>query len=182
MRRLAQWAAGCALASLALAPAAAAVTLDAVVERVVDGDTVRVVTRGFQDTVRLVGIDTPETRHPERRVECFGPEASARAARLMPPGRRVRLETDPTQDVRDRYGRLLAHVYLGARTGPASVNRSLVASGHARVYVYGGVRFRYAADFERAERAARRAGRGLWGPACRGRRELPPTTSTRSVP
>jgi micrococcal nuclease len=153
-------------------------TLAATVERVIDGDTIRVRSRGFQDTVRLIGIDTPETRHPGRPVECFGPQASARAARLLPPGRAVVLRADPTQDVRDRYGRLLAHVYTGGRAGAASVNRALVASGHARVYVYGGVRFRHAAAFEAAERAARRAGRGLWGPPCRGSVTAPP----RAVP
>lgn len=148
-----------------------AAALSAVVERVIDGDTVRVRARGFQDTVRLIGIDTPETRHPTRGVECFGLQASARAARLLPPGRAVTLRGDPTQDARDRYGRLLAYVYLGSRRGPASVNRALVAGGHARVYVYGGVRFRYAHAFEAAQRAARRAGRGLWGPPCDGGRE-----------
>lgn len=168
MRRLLAIGVACAVG--ALAPAAGAVTLTATVERVVDGDTVHVVTRGFPDTVRLVGIDTPETHHPQRGVECFGPQASARALRLMPPGRRVRLETDPTQDVRDRYGRLLAYIYLGNRSGQASVNHSLVVSGHARVYVYGGVPFRFAAGFTASEREARRAGRGLWGPPCRGRR------------
>jgi micrococcal nuclease len=150
-----------------------AVALVAVVERVIDGDTIRVRARGFQDTVRLIGIDTPETRHPARGVECFGPQASARAARLLAPGRAVALRGDPTQAVRDRYGRLLAYVYADSRRGAASVNRALVASGHARVYVHGGVRFRYADAFEAAQRAARRAARGLWGPPCDGRREAP---------
>jgi hypothetical protein len=60
-----------------------------------------------RDPVRLIGIDTPETRHPSEPVQCFGPAASARTARLLPAGQRVRLVTDGTQDVRDRYGRLL---------------------------------------------------------------------------
>jgi micrococcal nuclease len=163
--------AGCSAPDEPPEPSAArAAALDATVERVVDGDTVRVRSRGFDDTVRLVGIDTPETRHPQRGVECFGPEATAAARRQLPEGRTVRLETDPTQATRDRYGRLLAHVYLGSRRGADSVNRALVASGHARVYVYRGVRFTHAAAFEAAERSARAAGRGLWGPPCRGGR------------
>lgn len=154
------------------APAPPGVTLAATVERVIDGDTIRVRARGFQDTVRLIGIDTPETHHPRKGVECFGPEASAGTGRMLPVGRAVTLRADPGQDTRDRYGRLLAYVYLGSRAGADSVNRALVAEGFARVYVYGGRRFLYAGSFEAAERAARAAGRGLWGPPCRGGREL----------
>jgi len=163
--------AGCSAAEEPGEPAPQAeAALAGTVARVIDGDTVRVRSRGFDDTVRLVGIDTPETRHPQRGVECHGPEATAAARRLLPEGRSVRLETDPTQATRDRYGRLLAHVYLGSRGGADSVNRALVEGGHARVYVYRGVRFRHARSFEAAERAARAAGRGLWGPPCRGGR------------
>jgi micrococcal nuclease len=161
------------------------VVLRGTVARVVDGDTVQVRVRGFDTVVRLIGIDTPETRHPSRPVECWGPEATARARALMPVGARVRLEADPSQDVRDRYGRLLAHVYTGHRTGAASVNRALVASGAARVYVYGSVPFRYVDAFRRAERAARAAGRGLWGPPCRGVTRAPapaPATAPSGAP
>jgi hypothetical protein len=81
----------------------------------------------------------------------------------------VRLVTDPTQDTRDRYARLLAYVFKPGRSGPTgSVNFSLVASGHAKVYVYGGVRFRYAVPFFKAQHRAKVAKRGLWGPPCRG--------------
>ncbi|GIU89333.1 MAG: hypothetical protein KatS3mg010_0432 [Acidimicrobiia bacterium] len=106
--------------------APAAVGERTVVTRVVDGDTV--------DTgvgrVRLIGIDTPETVHPERGVECFGREASAFAARLMPPGSAVIL---PRYDAerRDRYGRLLAYVYR-ADDG-LFVNAELVEQGYAQV-------------------------------------------------
>jgi micrococcal nuclease len=135
--RLGVPALGLALVLAGAAPGAgqrSPVVLTGTVSRVVDGDTVRVVTRGFETPVRLVGIDTPETRAPGEPVECFGPEATARARRLLPVGARVRLATDPTQDTRDRYGRLLAYVYRGA--DPVSVNLRLVRSGHARVYVY----------------------------------------------
>lgn len=146
-----------------------AITLHGTVSRVVDGDTVKVISRGFETTVRLIGIDTPETVDPRKPVQCGGPAASARAKRLMPPGRPVVLVTDPTQDVRDRYGRLLAYVYLPRYRGAGgSVNYALVKSGHARVYVYGGVRFRYAVAFFRAEHRARVARRGIWGPPCNG--------------
>ena len=160
-------------AGAAQAGAAAPAVLHARVVRVVDGDTVQVRSADFDTVVRLIGVDTPETRHPSRPVECWGPEASALAARLMPAGAAVRLETDPTQDARDRYGRLLAHVYAGDGRGADSVNRALVAAGAGRVYVYRGRDFRHVGSFRTAQEQARRAERGLWGPPCRGRRDAP---------
>ncbi|WP_217914477.1 thermonuclease family protein [Miltoncostaea marina] len=153
------------------------VVLRATVERVIDGDTVRVRVRGFQDTVRLIGIDTPETKHPQRGLECFGPEASRRLARLLPRGASVRLESDPAQGVRDRYGRFLGFVYRGGAGGPRSVNHAMVTTGHARDYVHDrSSPHPYAAAFAAAERRARAAGRGLWGPPCNGRTERRPAT------
>ncbi len=143
--------------------------LSGIVTRIIDGDTIRVEVRGFETPVRLLGIDTPETRRPGGAVQCFGPAASERIGRLLPEGRRVRLVTDPSQDTRDRYGRLLAYVYTPGRAGGAgSVNYALVAAGYAKVYVFGRVRFRHAALFEAAEASARRRGLGLWGAPCRG--------------
>ena len=148
---------------------AAALTLRGTVSDVVDGDTIKVVARGFETSVRLIGIDTPETRDPSKPVQCHGPEASARAALLLPVGQRVRLVSDPTQETRDRYGRLLAYVYKPRRSAAqGSVNFSLVRSGHAKVYVYRGVRFRDADPYFRAQHRARVEKRGLWGPPCRG--------------
>jgi micrococcal nuclease len=162
-------AAAVVLAVAAVASPAAATTLRGTVSDVVDGDTIKVVARGFETPVRLIGIDTPETRAPGTPVQCFGPAASRRTKRLLPIGLTVHLVTDPTQAVRDRYGRLLAYVYPPRRKGPTgSVNYALVASGHAKVYVYGGVRFRNAVPFFKAQHRARKAKRGLWGPPCRG--------------
>jgi len=135
----------------------------ATVARVVDGDTIRVAIGGREEAVRLIGIDTPETVAPERPVECFGPEASTRLADLLGEGEEVRLETDPTQDERDRFGRLLAYVFAEGES--RSANERLVESGHARVFVFGGTPFARADDFMRAEAAAREEERGLWG-AC----------------
>src|SRR4051812_19757191 len=78
------------------------------VTRVVDGDTVAVSIDGAGDeerSVRLLGIDTPETHRPGTPIECGGPEATANMERLAPPGTRVTLESDPSQDRVDRYGR-----------------------------------------------------------------------------
>lgn len=85
-------------------------TLTATVLRVIDGDTLEVHLDGRTDRVRLIGVDTPETVHPEGGVEPWGPEASSFTKTLLPPGTQVRLQLDVQQ--RDRYGRLLVHLYL----------------------------------------------------------------------
>src|SRR5262249_35366235 len=125
---------GCGLLVLAAAAlaagAASAATLQGHVTPGVGGDTGEGGGRGAETTARLIGIDPPETVRPGTPVECFGPAASARTKLLLRPGQAVRLVTDPTQDVRDRYGRLLAYVYEPGRTGArASVNYALVAGG-----------------------------------------------------
>ena len=174
---------GLAAGAFAGAADAHALTLSGTVSDVVDGDTVKVVVRGFETPVRLLGIDTPETRDPRKPVQCFGPQASARTARLLPVGRRVRLVTDPTQDERDRYARLLAYVYTPGKSGPrGSVNFTLVATGHAKVYVYGGERFTHAVPFFRAQHRARKVRNGLWGPPCRGNTTKPDPTARESAP
>lgn len=148
--------------------------LQGTVTDIVDGDTLKAEIEGFETTIRVIGIDTPETRHPSRPVQCFGREASAELARLLPLGQPVTLVTDPSQDLRDRFDRLLAYVYPRGASGPrGSVNHALVASGHARVYVFGGVPFAYADAFIAAEARAQGEGRGLWGPPCGGDTDAP---------
>jgi hypothetical protein len=90
-------------------PVSPTAPLMAVVE-VVDGDTIKVSVDGAVETIRLIGIDTPETKDPRKPVQCFRWEASAKAEELLA-GRRVRLEADDTQDDRDKYGRLLRYVW-----------------------------------------------------------------------
>ena len=192
-RRLGRWiAVAVAVVALAWAGVAGgapqhqrkATVLDGTVSAVVDGDTIKVVSRGFETPVRLIGIDTPETVHPTKPVQCFGPAASAMTTRLLPVGQRVRLVTDPTQDTRDRYARLLAYVFTPGRSGPrGSVNFTLVNTGRAKVYVYGGVRFQYTDAFLRAQGRARKAKTGLWGPPCNGNTTKPdPGTRPTPVP
>jgi micrococcal nuclease len=130
------------------------------VVRVVDGDTIDVAVGGTRERVRLLGIDTPETVHPYKPVQCYGKQASAKVTALLL-GKRVRLEGDRGQGNRDHYGRLLRYVRMPSGT---NLNRYLVATGYAREYTYGSP-YRYQASFKAAERQARGAGRGLWG-AC----------------
>ena len=126
-------------------------------ERVVDGDTVIVRADGGVLRVRLLGIDTPETVDPDRPVGCFGPEASAYTKHLLT-GRSVRLVYD--RELHDRYGRLLAYVYLLGRF----VNASLIELGYARTLSIP-PNTAHAAELASLERRAALDGRGLWG-AC----------------
>lgn len=127
--------------------------------RVVDGDTIKVTAGGRSDTVRYIGIDTPEDVKPGVPVACFARAAAARNGALVR-GRRVRLRFD--SNPRDRYGRMLAYVY---REGDGLfVNAALVRAGYARAYPFPDNRAQRAL-FAGLDTAARAAGRGLWG-AC----------------
>ena len=140
-------------------PAPAASPGGAVVERVVDGDTVDVDIGGRNERVRLIGIDTPETKDEDSPVECYGPEATALTELLVPPGTPVRLERDV--EARYDYGRLLAYVH---RTDGLFVNLELARQGAATEL---SIRpnTAYAGLIGGAVDEARRARRGLWG-AC----------------
>jgi endonuclease YncB( thermonuclease family) len=121
------------------------------VVHVVDGDTIYVrLDGGATERVRVIGIDTPEVG------DCQAAEATA-ATRSLADGRRVSLVGDPTQATRDRYGRLLAYVWL---PGGRDLGYQLVADGHARVYVYGGRPFKRVAAYEAAR--VRAGGTGIW--------------------
>lgn len=125
----------------------------------VDGDTI-VVQGG--ERVRLIGIDTPETKDPRRGVQCFGKEASRRTSSLLPSGTEVRLAYDVERF--DRYDRALAYVYRSA--DGLFVNAALVRDGYASAYTYP-PNVAHADEFVALQREAREADRGLWG-ACPG--------------
>lgn len=124
---------------------------------VVDGDTLKVrLANGRRKTVRLIGIDTPEVYGT---VECGGKAASASMRRLTPRGTRVVLVSDPTQDRVDRYGRILRYVMKAGR----DMNRTQVARGWARVYVYNHNPFKRVSAYRWSQRRAQEADRGIWG-------------------
>jgi len=125
------------------------------VAAVVDGDTIEVVRDGERDTVRLLGVDTPETRHPTEPVQCFGPEAAAYTARRLT-GRTVRLEGDV--EARDQYDRRLSYVILDDER----FNDELLRLGYAELLVIE-PNHAHARTMLRAELEAKRARRGLWG-------------------
>jgi micrococcal nuclease len=133
----------------------------AVVVGHVDGDTVRVRIPnppgglGAVETIRLLGVDTPETVHPSRPVERFGKEASE-FTRMSLLDREVRLCFD--WDLRDRYGRLLAYIF----TGPGECfNARIVREGYAHAYI--SYPFQFMDEFKALEAESRRAKNGLWG-------------------
>ena len=132
--------------------------IPATVIRDVDGDTVIArLSQGQTETVRILGVDTPEVVDPRKPVQCFGHAASAyTTARLV--GRRVTLELDA--EPRDKYGRLLAYVIVDGHR----YNDELLERGYARLLVIP-PNGSHARTMLREELAAMAAGRGLWG-AC----------------
>lgn len=134
-----------------------------VVEKVVDGDTVQVRIGGKKETIRLIGVDTPETVDPRKPVQCFGHEAAKETKRLVE-GKTVKLEADPSQGERDKYQRLLRHVFLADGT---NVNEALIANGFGHEYTYD-LPYKYQAEFKAAEELAREQGKGLWAPGVCG--------------
>ena len=141
---------------------AAPVVADGRVSYIADGDTVHVKPAGRERIkVRILGIDTPETRDPRVGVQCWGPQATGFATSTLL-GEHVTLVGDPTQDALDRHGRTLAYVVLDDGS-----NSSVLAAreGAARSYVYARTPVQEHAAIVAAEDEARAAGRGLWG-AC----------------
>lgn len=134
----------------------------ATVVEVVDGDTVVVDLSGRRETLRLIGVDTPETVDPDQPPECFGAEASEHTAALLPEGTEVRLTRDV--EARDRYDRLL--VYLHRAEDGLFVNLDLVEGGWADDYPYP-PNTAHQRELAVATSRARAADLGLWG-ACGG--------------
>jgi len=146
------------------------------VVKVVDGDTISVNIDGKVETLRLIGINTPETVDPRKPVECFGREASNMAKELLT-NKKVRLEGDTTQDERDKYQRLLRYVWLEDGT---FFNKIMISDGYAYEYTYN-TPYKYQAEFKQAELEARMAKKGLWADgACS--QETQPTSPVTTAP
>jgi len=137
-------------------------SVPATVSKEVDGDTVHVHINGGDEKVRFIGINTPETHGPGGLKECYGQEASARMAQLLPVGTKVDLVGDADQ--RDKYGRLLAYVYRDS--DHLFVNLVMVQEGFAEAYPFP-PNVAHESEFAAAAANARNANRGLWR-ACGG--------------
>jgi endonuclease YncB( thermonuclease family) len=142
-----------------------------VLEQVIDGDTLEV---RFPDdsvaSVRLIGIDTPEST-PKRygRVECGAEGALAAMSRRVEPGQRLRLIRDRTQHSRDQYGRLLRYVEIWRND--RDLGQAQIQSGWAKVYVFESP-FRWLREYRLRQKQARKRGRGIWS-LCGGRIHQP---------
>ena len=137
----------------------------AVIVRAVDGDTAVVKVDGQEKRVRFLGVDTPETVHPNKPVQFYGKEASNFTKESLN-GRRVWLEYD--SNPQDRYGRHLAYIWL---KNPATINEStmresmfnakLLLGGYAKVMIIKPNK-RYETEFKKFQEEAKRARLGVW--------------------
>ena len=132
------------------------------VAEVIDGDTIRVEVGGKVETIRLLGINTPEVENPYRHQECFGPEASKETKKLLT-GKRVYLLPDPASPNRGRYNRLLRYVFL---PDGEFINADLIKGGYAFEYIYDHQPIQFKNYFNFLEEEARRKRLGLWSNEC----------------
>lgn len=127
------------------------------VVRVVDGDTIVIDMEGTDVKVRLIGLDTPEIVDPRRPVRCFGKEASDKAKSILT-GQKVKIEIEPTQGVHDKYGRLLAYIFLPDGT---LFNQMMIEEGYGHEYTYR-IPYKYQKEFKASQVRARELKKGLW--------------------
>jgi micrococcal nuclease len=127
------------------------------VTQVIDGDTIEVLMGNEEMRVRLIGIDTPEVKHPSKPQECFGIEASEAMKQFLK-GKKVRLETDSSQGDKDKYNRFLRYVFLEDGT---NINEAMIAEGYAKEYTYD-TTYKYQKEFKEAEKKAQENNNGLW--------------------
>lgn len=126
--------------------------------KVIDGDTIKIQNSEIIETVRLIGINTPESVDPRKPVQCFGIEASNKTKEVLL-GQRVKIMQDETQQKRDKYNRMLA--YVNRSSDDLFVNKFLIEEGYAYEYTYN-VPYKFQLDFKKTEKYARENKRGMW--------------------
>lgn len=131
------------------------------IDHYVDGDTIAVNMNGSVETIRFIGVDTPETHKPDTPVQCYGPEAAAHTKSVISKFGKVRLQADPLDTNRDVYGRLLRYVYLPDGT---LLDQEIIKDGYGFAYL--DFPFSKKTDFAAAEQSAQKAKAGLWA-VCR---------------
>jgi micrococcal nuclease len=127
------------------------------IDHYVDGDTIAVNMNGSIETIRFIGVDTPETHKPNTPVQCYGPEAAAYTKAQISKFGKVRLQADPLDTNRDRYNRLLRYVYLPDGT---LQNEQLIKNGYGFAYL--SFPFSKKNQFATDQKAAQAAKLGLW--------------------
>ena len=141
--------------------------------QIIDGDTLKVKANNDpEQTIRLIGIDTPEIKDPRTMVQCFGAEASQHLKDLLK-DKKIRLESDITQDDKDKYNRLLRYIKLEDGT---DINIRMLADGYAYEYTYDKP-YKYQSDYKKAQQEADAQEKGLWSAdTCNGERTKPALT------
>jgi micrococcal nuclease len=128
------------------------------IDHFIDGDTIAVNMNGNVESVRMIGVDTPETHRPNTPVQCYGPEAASFTQAQIRKYGRVRLEADPLDTNRDVYGRLLRYVYT---PGGTLLDEKLIQKGYGFAYL--SFPFTKSDQFAADQAAAQQAKLGLWG-------------------
>lgn len=127
------------------------------IDHYVDGDTIAVDMNGSVETIRMIGVDTPETHKPNTPVQCYGPEATDHTKAMISKFGKVRLQADPLDTNRDRYGRLLRYVYLPDGT---LVDEQIIKQGYGFAYL--SFPFTKKAQFAAYQQSAQQSKLGLW--------------------
>lgn len=148
------------------------------VVKVVDGDTITASIRGKNESIRLLGIDTPETVDPRKPVQCFGKAASDKMKSFVL-GKFVKLVDDPTQGNRDKYKRLLRYIYL-PDSKATFINGEMIKQGYA--FSYRQYPTKMLEKFNNFEKYAREKNLGLWGSCPVNNRTTVKPKTTKSVP
>lgn len=147
---------------------------EAKVIKVVDGDTLSVSLNGKTETIRVIGIDTPETVDPRKPVQCFGQKASDMAKEQLL-NQTVQIESDPIQGERDKYNRLLRYVWLD--DGSSDFGAIMIQFGYAYEYTYS-LPYKYQEKYKKLQKEAEQSKKGLWADnAC----PIAPTKTTSNI-
>ena len=134
-----------------------------IVFSITDGDTIWVTIDGKNEPVRLIGIDSPELETDVTKEACYSREAKNRMIELIK-NQTIRLESDPSQDNRDKYERLLRYIFL---SDGRNINEIMVREGYAWEYTFLGRKYAYYEEFSNAEKSAKSARLGIWSEECK---------------
>ncbi len=146
------------------------------VESVVDGDTIKINYNGSLTSVRIIGVDTPETVDPRTTIECFGVEASDYLKQKIG-GKTIRIAADTTQADRDKYNRLLRYIYLDGE----DIGLSIIANGYGHEYTYD-TPYAHQTVYKKAQSEAESNNKGLWAPnACNNDSAVEKSTTSPSA-
>lgn len=121
------------------------------VKKVIDGDTLTVEKNNKEETIRMIGINAPESN------ECGGIESAQKLKELVE-NKEIKIEGDETQDDKDVYGRTLRYIFVDG----ININQKMIADGWAKEYTYK-VAYKYKNNFKETQETAKKDKRGIWG-------------------